>query len=169
MVYALQRTSEDADFGTEAVGVVDEQATKTDAATGFGSSESLDPWTQEEQAALAEDVHQGRTPVCPRCGGWVQGTIDGAATTLRKPVRLECGDCGREGEAFGGPNNEGRRITLEEGGHLEVDRRAARALVCPICHASMRLLRDELPSGAEIFAYDCVACGASYYEAGGVL
>jgi hypothetical protein len=149
--------------------VTDEQATRMDGAEDAQTGEPPDPWTAEELGALAEDIHQGRSTTCPRCGGWVQGTVVATAASLRKPVRLECNECGRAGEAFGGPDNENRRIGVEEGGHLERDRREGRALVCPLCRASMRLLRDELPNGSEIFAYDCLACGATYFEAGGVL
>jgi hypothetical protein len=149
--------------------VTDEEAMRTEEVGGAEAVEPPDPWTDPEVGALAEDVHQGRTATCPRCGGWVQGTILVATDTLRKPVRLECNECGLSGEAYGGPDNENVRITPEQGGHLESDRREARALVCPLCSAAMRLLRDELPNGVEIFAYDCLACGASYFEAGGVL
>jgi hypothetical protein len=128
-----------------------------------------DPWTAEEAVSLSEDIFQGRAALCPRCGGWVQGTIDMATPTLRKRMHLECGDCGRVSDAFGGPDNEGRRVPRESGEQLEAARRSGSALICPLCAASMRLLRDELPTGGEIFAFDCPACGAAHYEAGGVL
>jgi hypothetical protein len=128
-----------------------------------------DPWTPEEATRLAEDIYHGRSAGCPRCGGWVQGTVQMSAATLRKPMHIECGDCARLAEAFGGPDNEGCRVPRAAGEELERTRRQGGPLNCPFCGASMRLLRDELPSGGEIFAFDCLACGAAHYEAGGVL
>ena len=143
--------------------VINSQA---DARAGDDVSE---PWTQEQAARLAQDFYTGRPAACPRCGGWVQGTAMMGAPTLRKPVLLECGDCGRSGEAYAITDNEGRRVPEEDGGRLEHARKNGAALVCPFCGTSMRLLRDVHPSGGEIFAYDCPACGASHYETGGVL
>jgi hypothetical protein len=99
----------------------------------------------------------------------VQGTLVASGSTVRTPVDLECEGCGRHATAFGGPDNEGRRVSAEEGTSLEAARMRGSALVCPLCSAAMRLLRDELPDGREIFAFDCLACGASYFEARGVL
>jgi hypothetical protein len=126
-------------------------------------------WTPEDAARLAEDIHLGNHATCPVCSGWVQGTIMASVSTVRKPVELECEGCGRRAVSYGGPDNEGQRVSPEAGWRLEEARRTGGSLVCPLCNASMRLLRDELPDGREIFAFDCLACGASYFEAGGVL
>jgi hypothetical protein len=148
----------------------EEAKTGTDESLQGDNPDSPGPhWTPEEATQLADDIHLGNHAVCPACSGWVQGTIVTTVASVRKPVDLECEGCGRRATAYGSQDNQGRRVEPDDGWKLEDARRRGASFVCPFCSAAMRLLRDELPDGREIFAFDCLACGASYYEAGGVL
>lgn len=51
-----------------------------------------------EAEIQAAAVYCGMTPICPRCGSRVNGSIDGVAGRRTQPVSLLCNGCGASGQ-----------------------------------------------------------------------
>lgn len=57
-----------------------------------------DRFNQGEAESLAAAVYRGMAVECPRCGGRVNGRIDGVAGRRTQPVSLHCNGCGVIGD-----------------------------------------------------------------------